>query len=87
MGRTPPLSLLNAISRAPKKKGRTASGTRPSNTSVQNALRADKRGANQGSEGSEESISIKCWGCRPSGPADDPTGKDKMAAATSPSVT
>ena len=72
------------MSLPPKKTGITTDGHEPANMQLVNDVRASKRASPLSLELTRSS---KWFGRRPSGPAEEPAGKDRRHLRTSPVVT
>ena len=80
----PPDFLFMANKRPPKKNGVASFGQRPAKTTLVKPVRAPKKSV---PDSRHSIISLRCWGRMPSGPPEEPVGKDSTAWRNSISAT
>src|SRR3989442_8888464 len=73
IGRIPPDFLSRAIRRPPKKVLAMLDGHRPARIMLVKLVRADKK---SGPATLQPNKTLRCWGLRPSGPPEEPAGKE-----------
>src|SRR5206468_12669875 len=83
IGRTPPSFFVTAINLPPNRIDFTGSGTPPATIMLTRAVIAV---SNELDCPSLVTMSLTCWGVRPSGPPVDPGGKDRVALRTAASL-
>jgi len=84
MGWMPPDFLFNATRRPPNRMEVISKWLFPCKRRLVNAMRDVKRSA---PDSRQLTKSSRCWGRKPSGPPEDPAGKERMACKTSASST